>query len=183
MHDIPENSCFRHIVRCTRALSVRAYGVRRFSVKSAGSRLAHQREGKQTEGVGWVRVLPMRCNSDMGHKVMTSPTGRKPCSSSAIVCSVTGLQVHCTLSLYTDTPTRPAVQRRPTIPRAPARCSCLKLTTHHSALFSPPPHSPLSISTRVDKIGYRMKNRDFQLNAIKSPGSTITRMNEHYAVM
>ena len=50
-------------------------------------------------------------------------------------------------------------------------------------LVQPPPHSPLSISTRVDKIGYRMKNRDFQLNAIKSPGSTITRMNEHYAVM
>lgn len=139
MHDIPENSCFRHIVRCTRALSGRAYGVRRLSVKSAGSRLAHQREGKQTEGVGWVRVLPMRCNSDMGHKVMTSPTGRKPCSSSAIVCSVTGLQVHCTLSLYTDTPARPVARRRPATPRAPARCFCLDPTIHHSALFA---HSP-----------------------------------------
>lgn len=108
------------------SLSGRAYGVRRLSVKSAGSRLAHQREGKQTEGMGWVRVLPMRCNSDMGHKVMTSPTGRKPCSSSAIVCSVTGLQVHCTLSLYTDTLARPA--GRPATPRDTPRAGTMLLS-------------------------------------------------------
>lgn len=145
------------------------------SAKSAGSRLGTSKRGQTNGGggMGWVRVLPMRCNSDMGHKVMTSPTGRKPCSSSAIVCSVTGLQVHCTLSLYTDTPARP---RAPVWSRLPATLPC-SLT-------------PVDVFERVDKIGYRMKNRGFQSNT-RARGDaterfsdrTIRRMRMDNAVM
>lgn len=86
-----------------------------------------------------------------GHGTQSDDVTNRPeaLSSSAIVCSVAGLQVHCTLPLYTTT----ATLQPPSRQLAPISLSLLLLPSPHTALDSNDRRSSISGFTKVPRKG------------------------------